>query len=149
MDKGDTCSFGAPISANDMYVPIARGVMRKSRRYRQWLETVIPQMQAQLRPPTRFPVDIEVTVVGGRDWHDDCDIDNALKPVVDALVKAGILPDDRARYVASCHPRFMPFWRIGEARTLVRYIEPEELLAEPAEVVVVQDVIDVQPPVGG
>lgn len=119
------CNIGAPFSANQMYVPVGKGQMVKSKKYRQWLDKVVPQLREGLRPAERFPIRIEILIVGGREWTDYNDIDNTCKPICDALVTAGVIPDDRSRYVESVYPRILPGSRRGETVTRISYEEPE------------------------
>lgn len=122
-----SCHIDAPFSANNMYVPTGRGQMAKSLKYRQWLEQVVPQLKANLSPAERFPVQIEIFVLGGREWQLGQDIDNVCKPLIDALVKAEIIPDDKSKYVEFASARYLPGpTRRGGTLTQITYIEPEE-----------------------
>jgi Holliday junction resolvase RusA-like endonuclease len=120
-----SCNIGAPFSANGMYVPVGLGQMVKSKKYRKWLDLVVPQFKEQLRPAERFPIRIEILIVGGREWTEYNDIDNTCKPICDALVLAGIIPDDRSKFVESVFPRILPGSRRGETVTRISYEEPE------------------------
>jgi Holliday junction resolvase RusA-like endonuclease len=122
-----SCSIGPPFSANNMYVPTARGRMSKSKKYRQWLEKVVPEIQEKLSPAEAFPIRIEIFVLGGRGWSKQQDVDNVCKPIIDALVKAEIIPDDNNKYVEYASVRFLPGPnRYGEALTRISYTESEK-----------------------
>jgi hypothetical protein len=109
-----------------MYVPVGLGRMVKSRRYRAWIDKNLPLVLDQIDPAERFPVRIDITIVGGRDWHEGMDPDNASKPIMDLLVRARVIPDDSGKYVECPAPRFMPFGRNGEALTKISYTEPDQ-----------------------
>lgn len=126
MDGDSTsCCIGAPISANRMYVRTPNGVF-KSRRYKAWIEENLPNVKRSMRAARRFPVEVSITVVQGRDWGPHCDIDNAAKAIVDLLTRAQVLPDDSGRYVSRVHITYMPLSARGAAVTRIEYVEPEE-----------------------
>ena len=110
-----------------MYVPVGRGQMVRSKKYNAWLDKHIPIFQRGLRKAERFPVDIEIKVVRGRQWDSRRDIDNILKPTVDALTKAGIIPDDKTQFVASAAAHYMDFHSgKGDTLVMISYYEPPE-----------------------
>jgi len=111
-----------------MYAPMKKGGMCLTRKYRNWIEHNLPIIKEGLRKPERFPVNIEITVVAGRGWNDSRDIDNTIKPLVDLLVRAEVLPDDKTQYVNRVTARYMPFLasKKSEALTRVAFEEPED-----------------------
>ena len=110
-----------------MYAPSKKFGMVKTKKYRNWLEKNIPIVKNGLDKPDRYPVEIEITVMEGREFHSRNDIDNVNKAILDILVKAEIIPDDNVKYVISCKEKFMPFpSHKVEAMTLIKYIEPDE-----------------------
>jgi Holliday junction resolvase RusA-like endonuclease len=118
------CSIGAPISANRMYAMTPKGVFKTSK-YRNWIETNLPIVQSQMRPARNFPIDVDIIIVQGRDWGPNCDPDNACKPILDLLSRAGITPDDSGKYIRKVNVRYMPLTSKGEALTRIQYEEPE------------------------
>ena len=108
-----------------MYVFSPTKGVFKSKKYRTWIETNLPLIQADMRPAEVFPVDIDIVIVQGRDWGPHCDPDNANKPIMDLMVRAGVLPDDSGKYVNKVHVRYMPFTSRGEAVTRIAYAEPD------------------------
>lgn len=129
MSAHRSCQIGMPISANAMYAPVGRGQMCKSRKYRTWLEKNVPLLRENMSPAERFPVRIEILIMGTYEWARKHDPDNCVKPIIDALVKAGILPDDTSSYVESIHCRHLHMTGYGnDALARVSYEEPDEVL---------------------
>jgi len=117
-----------PFSANNMYAPVARGVMKRTKKYNNWLETNIPILQKDMDKASLFPLEINVTVVGGRNFNafTKNDVDNLKKPICDLLVDAGIIPDDRKEFVNHVSVKYLPSpTSKGEPLTLIEYFEPE------------------------
>ena len=84
-----------PISLNSIYNNVKGKGRVKTKKYTTWTNDVLWELKAQNRSNMRV-VDgyfgIEIT------FHRQltkADIDNCIKPLVDCLVKAGIVPDDR------------------------------------------------------
>ena len=118
------CSIGAPISANQMYARTPKGVF-KTQKYRNWIERNLPIVQEHMQPASNFPVDVSITIVQGRDWGPHCDPDNACKPIMDLLTRAGIFPDDSGKFIRNVNVKYMPLTSRGEALTRIQYEEPE------------------------
>ena len=109
-----------------MYTPSKKYGMVKSKDYRRWLEINIPIIKEGLDKPTKFPIEIEITIFDGKGFSTKADIDNVNKALVDALVKAEIIPDDNTKYITSCQERFVSSWtRRSEAMTVLTYYEVE------------------------
>lgn len=119
-----SCNMGAPISANQMYAMTPKGVF-KTKKYRSWIETNLPKIQSQMRPAQNFPINVEIIIVQGCDWGPHCDPDNACKPILDLLWRAGVIPNDSGKYVGNVNVRYMPITSRGEAVTHIKYEEPE------------------------
>ena len=122
--ENTSCNIGAPISANCMYAMTPKGVF-KTRKYRNWIETNLPIVQEQMRAACNFPIDVDIIIVQGRDWGPHCDPDNACKPILDLLTRAGVTPDDSGKYIRNVNVRYMPLSSKGEALTRIQYTEPE------------------------
>lgn len=100
--------------------------MVKSNDYRKWLEKNIPLIKEGLDKPDKFPIAIEIVVFDGLGFSVKADIDNVNKALVDALVKAEIIPDDNTKYITECQERFVSSWsRKSEAMTVLTYYELE------------------------
>ena len=101
------CIIHKPFSANQMYVPIARGKMVKSKKYNAWIEKNLQIMISEMTPVSQFPVNIELLVMANHLWRQKNDMDNLAKPLIDLLVKAKIVPDDSSRYIENVHIRYL------------------------------------------
>ena len=102
-----SCSIEEPFSANKMYAPIARGKMVKSKKYNDWIAKNVSIIRENLMPATQFPIDVEILIMADYRWKLKCDADNIIKPLVDLLVKAGVIPDDSTRYIESIQARHL------------------------------------------
>ena len=85
----------APISLNSIYNNVKGRGRVKTKEYTQWINAVLWELKAQNRsnmPAVTgyFGIDISFCRSMTR-----ADIDNLCKPIIDCLVKAGIVPDDR------------------------------------------------------
>ena len=120
-----SCNIGKPFSANQMYVPIAKGRMVKSVKYKKWIEDNSIHVEC-MTEPRRYPVDIDILILANAQWTLKNDPDNCLKPILDLLVSNGILPDDTNQYVASVKARVL--YCPGEPMVRISYEEPDEVL---------------------
>lgn len=111
------CSIDNPFSANKMFTPIARGKLIKSKKYRDWIDKNLPILKDNLEPIKKFPIELEFVLYSNYEWVRKNDIDNLIKPIVDLLVKAEIVPDDTARYVENISIRHV--WLIGEPKLMI------------------------------
>jgi Holliday junction resolvase RusA-like endonuclease len=102
-----SCVIEETFSANKMYTPIARGQMAKSKKYNAWIEKHTPILKEALEPAKEFPIDVEILVMASWDWKYKNDTDNLIKPIVDLLKRADIIPDDTTRYVNSVKVRYL------------------------------------------
>ena len=81
----------APPSANAMYI-IVNGKRVKSKRYVYWRSSVGYLLRARFRQmPHKTPLRVELRAAVSRRR----DIDNLIKPTLDALQACGVIKDDR------------------------------------------------------
>jgi len=90
-----------PPSVNHMYRS-KRGGVYKSKKYQQWIQEAALMIQltrkgAKINPPYKFIM----TIVGGKGWRTNRDLDNCLKPVLDLLTTMNIIEDDNCHLVNS------------------------------------------------
>ena len=90
-----------------MYAPIARGKMVKSKKYIDWIEKNVVIIKNNLLPATQFPIDVEILIMADYRWKLKCDSDNIIKPLIDLLVRAEIVPDDKTRFINSVKVRYL------------------------------------------
>ena len=64
-------------------------------------------IKENLIPATQFPIDVEILIMADYKWKHKCDADNIIKPLVDLLVRAEIVPDDKTRYINSVKVRYL------------------------------------------
>lgn len=103
-----TVEVPIPPSANNLWRvvrPFKKGGGRAPARiartevYESWLQQAKACLRAGLKPATAYPVRIRIAVVGGKGWRADRDLGNCDKAVEDALKHAGIIKDDKVKYV--------------------------------------------------
>ena len=114
-----SCTIQEPFSANKMYVPVALGKMVKSKKYNDWIEKNILIIKDNLLPATQFPIDVEILIMADYKWKLKCDADNIIKSLVDLLVRAEIVPDDKTRYINSVKLRYLQGF--GTPTTCISY----------------------------
>jgi Holliday junction resolvase RusA-like endonuclease len=114
-----SCTIQEPFSANKMYAPVARGKMVKSKKYNDWIEKNILIIKDNLLPATNYPIEIEILILADTQWKMRCDPDNIVKPIVDLLVRAEIIPDDTSRFVESVKVRYLQGF--GSPTTCISY----------------------------
>jgi Holliday junction resolvase RusA-like endonuclease len=102
-----SCVIEEPFSANKMYAPIARGQMVKSKKYNAWIEKHTPIIKEKMSPAVDFPIDVDILIMADWTWKYKNDTDNLIKPIVDLLKRAEIIPDDTTRYVNSVKVRYL------------------------------------------
>ncbi len=102
-----SCTIEEPFSANKMYAPVARGKMVKSKKYNDWISKNITKIKDNLLPANKFPIEVEILVLADSQWKMRCDSDNIVKPIVDLLVRAEIVPDDTSRFIESVKVRYL------------------------------------------
>lgn len=92
-----TVEIELPPSTNNLFATV-KGRRVKSKEYTRWIKRNLPTV-AQLRQPIlpcRVVIGLFGKINGARDG------DNFLKPIMDALVSAGVIPGDSLRYVVGC-----------------------------------------------
>jgi Holliday junction resolvase RusA-like endonuclease len=102
-----SCTIQEPFSANNMYTPVAKGKMIKSKKYRNWIDLNTPILKENLLPATKLPIDVEILIMADIFWKMKCDSDNIIKPIVDLLVRAEIVPDDKTRFINSVKVKYL------------------------------------------
>ena len=90
-----------------MYVPIARGKLIKSKKYRDWIDKNIPILQEKLSSPEKYPIQVDILIMADYMWKTKHDTDNIIKPLIDLLVKAKIIPNDTTRYINGVNARYL------------------------------------------
>ena len=105
--RKNACMLENPISANQMYAPIARGKMVKSKKYNLWIEKNLPLVKDQMAVIESFPINLEIMILANHLWRMKHDSDNLVKPLIDLLVKAEIIPDDTSRYIENINVRYL------------------------------------------
>lgn len=113
----ETCvELPPPPSTNNLF--FTKGKRRfKTDEYKAWLASAVPILSRLKRPD--LPCEIYLYLIGN--WNERRDGSNTVKAVEDALVAAGVIPDDSLKYVrrevwvyeeADCDPvirvRFSP-----------------------------------------
>lgn len=94
-----------PPSANNLYFNVPGRGRVKSSSYEDWLHQagILIRRQGIARMTQR--VDIVFSL---EDKHPRRDASNAIKPLEDLLVKLGVLPDDRSKFVRSVTAKWAP-----------------------------------------
>jgi Holliday junction resolvase RusA-like endonuclease len=107
-----------------MYTPVAKGKMVKSKKYKGWIEANTPILKNNLLPAAKFPIDVEILIMADVWWKMKSDADNIIKPIVDLLVRAEIIPDDKTRYVNSVKVRYLQGF--GSPVTCISYTPTDD-----------------------
>lgn len=84
-----------PPSVNAMYYNVAGAGRRKTRQYQAWIRGELRALLAQRAKPVDGKATVKITLPKSRG-----DIDNKVKPTLDLLVRAGVLPDDKQKFVS-------------------------------------------------
>ena len=119
-----SCTIEEPFSANKMYAPIAKGKMVKSKKYNDWITKNVTKIKDNLLPANKFPIEVEILVLADSQWKMRCDSDNIVKPIVDLLVRAEIVPDDTSRFIESVKVRYLQGF--GSPVTCISYTIVDE-----------------------
>lgn len=90
-----TYDLPLPISTNALYFNKEGGGRGKTQRYKAWVYNAAMTLLCQRAGPVAGPVSIEIEI----SEKSKCDIDNAAKCVLDALVARGVIEDDRKKFV--------------------------------------------------
>lgn len=119
-----SCTIQEPFSANKMYAPVARGKLVKSKKYNEWINKNVSIIKDSLIPATEFPIDVEILIMADYKWKLKCDADNIVKPIIDLLVRAEIVPDDTSRFIESVKVRYLQGF--GSPVTCISYTISED-----------------------
>lgn len=103
-----------PPSTNHLFATVGRRRI-VTRDYKAWQAVAIPILE-RLARPVEYPCEVWMTLRGKANGNRD--IANIEKAITDAMVKAGVLPDDKLRYVVGNHQLYRP--DDGEPRVEVR-----------------------------
>jgi Holliday junction resolvase RusA-like endonuclease len=115
----DSAELPIPPSVNNLFAGNGRARWR-SKEYEDWRRDVNPILR-QLKPP-KLPTMIYVRVIGKVNLRRDGD--NLLKPIGDAIVDAGVIPDDCMKNVWDWWVSYRP--GIGGAgRVIVSFVKIE------------------------
>lgn len=96
-----------PPSVNKIWRKSRNGGMHRSQNYARWIaETRL--MLNLLEPLQDGTYAVVITIHGGIGWRSNRDIDNVPKGILDAMVLAGILPDDNCEIVQRVHVEYRP-----------------------------------------
>ncbi len=87
-----------PVSANRMW-RTSRGIHHLSTDYRAFIVSLGWYLTKQRVTPQPTPCRFTLLIRGGKGWRVNNDIDNRLKPTLDALVRCRIIGDDSVKYV--------------------------------------------------
>ena len=88
-----------PPSVNNLFINVGGRGRVPSREYTAWKRLAQPLVRAKLPPPPAYPVEVNYLIRPGKGWRVNADVANREKGLTDALVAAGVLPDDDQRYV--------------------------------------------------
>jgi Holliday junction resolvase RusA-like endonuclease len=95
--RAESARLDPPPSANNLFA--SRGGRRcRTKRYEAWRAHAFHRLRA-LAPPASYPCEVVVRVTSGDGFHRGRDLDNCLKPVLDALVEAGAIRNDSLVFV--------------------------------------------------
>ncbi len=92
-----TCRLVLPIppSTNNLFRGGPRGGRYKTDAYKSWLDAAGWEIKLQRPPALHPPLRTCLRVLIEAPLGPNRDIDNALKPVLDVLVKMGVIVDDK------------------------------------------------------
>jgi Holliday junction resolvase RusA-like endonuclease len=114
-----------PPSVNHMHVLIGKSKgkrVARSKQYQSWIDVTTIIMAITL-PKFTKPVAIRIEIHSGDGWETRRDIDNVIKPVVDAIKNSGRIVNDNVDYVRKVEVEYLP--GSGKARAVVAIIEKE------------------------
>lgn len=104
-----------PPSVNSLYFNLKNGGRAKTPKYNAWLASETKALKAQKCRPIEGRAVVKLTVPN----NPRRDIDSYLKAACDLLVKAGVLVDDKFKYLASVSATF------GDVQMCRVSVEPE------------------------
>lgn len=112
-----------PPTSNHLFPTGKHGRRYKSKEYQEWQDVAVRLLQEQMPSPPSFPVEVRIVIYRGSGWRDTADVCNREKAITDALVKAGVIPNDSCQYVAGARIGFLDRERASPADVAV-WLEP-------------------------
>lgn len=112
-----TVRLPVPPSANNLWEVVRRKFGRKGHvkssvkltdRYEAWRDEAIYLVRQNIPRERIYPVAIRIVVCRGEGWSAGRDLDNCIKPTIDALVKSGRLDADDEYHVTFVSAEFGP-----------------------------------------
>lgn len=101
-----------PPSTNNLFMTVKiKGAMRriKTNEYRAWIERAAWQVHSQVGSGTiQSPVEVTLTITGGKGFNRQRDLDNLLKPVLDLLVASRVIQGDNVNHVVKVSAHYLP-----------------------------------------
>lgn len=99
--KKPRVTIPAPPSSNHLFRnatnrKTGKPIRVKSNEYNDWIASVLGEL-ATLAPPASYPCRYRLLLTGK--WNVLRDGENAQKGVLDAAIKAGVIPDDSLKYI--------------------------------------------------
>lgn len=99
-----TYVLDVPPSANHLFLNVRGKGRVMTKAYRMWIKKQLGELMVQRAKPCAVPASVEITLPA----HINGDADNRIKPTIDLIVRAGILPGDRSDCVRSILTIFAP-----------------------------------------
>lgn len=113
-----TCTLPIPPSANHIW-KMSRGKQYRSEEYVNWIEAAQWLLHRDLKKVDGI-VRVTITIYGGKGFPVNRDLDNCIKPAVDALRKSGVIRDDNVQHVREVVARYIhPLSKKTEANMTV------------------------------
>lgn len=112
-----------PPTSNHLFPTGKNGRRYKSPEYKEWQEAAVRLLQEHMPSPPAFPIEVRIVIHRGSGWRDTADVCNREKAITDALVKAGVIPNDCCTYVAGARLGFSNKERASPADVTV-WLEP-------------------------
>jgi Holliday junction resolvase RusA-like endonuclease len=99
--------------------------MVKSRAYRKWLDVACVLLRTKLNRVRSYPIAITVHVVQGSGMNRGRDLDNFIKPTLDAMRAAQVLAGDNLTRIDRLTLVYVPKDWAGAASVVITIEEPE------------------------
>jgi Holliday junction resolvase RusA-like endonuclease len=104
---------------NNLFHNLRNGGRRRTARYTSWIDGELKALTAQRAKPISARASVAITLPNAT--RGDCD--NRIKPVLDLLVKAGVLADDSGKHVGAVSVTF------GDVQMMHVAVEPMAVAA--------------------